>query len=558
MRHLSVFARLAAFVGILFAIFGALSAGQIWSLRQTIIREREEKVRDMAGSVARLAARFDEEVKAGRLGLEEAQDAAKRAIRAMRWGDGDYYGVYRYDGLTLVHGNAKNEGLFRLDVKDPSGKLLVKDVIDTARRGGGFTEYDAPRASGGPAQRKVAYAAQYEPWQWAFQAGVYIDDVDAVMLRQALWIGGVAAGGLLLAVGIAVLIGRGITRPIAGLCGTMDRLASGDHSVAIPFVERRNEVGRIARAVEVFKAGMLDAERLRAEQEVAKAKAAAEQKAAIARVADAFESRVGGIVGTVAAASTEMEHTARSVSAVAGEATRAATTVSAASTQASANVQTVAAASEELSASITEIGQQVTRSAQICEKAVSEARQTNETVESLSRSAQKIGDVVTLIQDIAAQTNLLALNATIEAARAGEAGRGFAVVASEVKSLANQTATATEEIAAQIQAIQGTTTQAVEVIRRIGGTISEINEIATTIAAAVEEQGAATLEIARNVQQAAHGTNEVSANIAGMTQASGEVGRSAGEVLAAAGELSKQSELLHREVDSFLSTIRAA
>jgi methyl-accepting chemotaxis protein len=558
MRHLSVFSRLGLILALLFAVLASISAGQVWQLRQTILQERQDKLRDMTTSVVRLAKTYDEEVKAGRLTLEQAQEAAKRAIRAMRWGDGDYYGVYAFDGLTLVHGNPKNEGVMRLDAKDPAGKLIVKDLIDVARQGGGLTSYQVPRAGGGKPQPKIAYAAAYEPWQWAVQAGVYVDDVDARVYEETLLIGGILLLALLLSGGIAVLIGRGITRPLALLCGTMDRLAGGDKEVDVPFAERRNEIGRIARAVEVFKASMVEADRLRAEQVEAEARAAAEQRAALIRVADGFETSVGGIVRAVASASTEMEQTTKSMAASVAETNEQASAVAAASTEASANVQTVASASEELSASIGEIGQQVSRSAQIAGQAVEEARRTNDTVESLSRAAQKIGDVIQLIQEIAAQTNLLALNATIEAARAGEAGKGFAVVASEVKSLATQTAKATEEIGQQIEAIQSSTGDAVSAIRSIGGTITELNQIATTIAAAVEEQGAATQEIARNVQEAAKGTSDVSRSIVGVTRASGEVGQAVDQTLAAAGELSEQAEGLRREVDGFLATVRAA
>jgi methyl-accepting chemotaxis protein len=268
--------------------------------------------------------------------------------------------------------------------------------------------------------------------------------------------------------------------------------------------------------------------------------------------------KVAEVVKSVAAASNELKSTAESMSATAEETSRQATTVAAASEQATTNVQTVASAAEELSSSIAEISRQVAESASIAGQAVDEAGRTNATVQSLAEAAQKIGQVVELINDIASQTNLLALNATIEAARAGEAGKGFAVVASEVKNLANQTAKATEEIAAQINEMQTTTNGAVGAIQGISGTIGRISEIATSIASAVEEQGAATQEIARNVQQAAAGTQDVSANIGGVTQAAGETGAGASQVLSAADELSRQSAQLQTEIDQFLGNGKAA
>lgn len=271
-----------------------------------------------------------------------------------------------------------------------------------------------------------------------------------------------------------------------------------------------------------------------------------------------FERRISGVVEAVAVAASEMQGLSASMSDSNAETSRQTATVAAASTQASANVETVASATEELAASINSIAQQVTRSAEIANKAADEARRTNSVVEGLAAGTQKIGEVVTLIQSIASQTNLLALNATIEAARAGEHGRGFAVVASEVKALANQTANATEEISAQIQAIQTATGEAVNAIQVISGTIAEIDEISSGIAAAVDQQGAATREIAGNVQQAADSTRDVNDSILSVSRASDEAGRGTARLLDAANGLSSQSDRLKSEVDSFLGSLHAA
>jgi methyl-accepting chemotaxis protein len=366
-----------------------------------------------------------------------------------------------------------------------------------------------------------------------------------------------SVAGLLLGILLAWLIGRSIVAPVTGMTAAMTKLAGGDKTVEIPARDSKDEIGDMAKAVDIFKENMIRADQLAAEQRAEQTKKEQRQVAIEGFIAT-FESGVRGSLDALASAATEMRATSQSMSATAEETSAQATTVAAAAEQASANVQTVAAATEELSSSVAEIGRQVTQSTKIAGQAVEEAGRTNVTVQGLSAAAQKIGDVVKLISDIASQTNLLALNATIEAARAGDAGKGFAVVASEVKSLANQTAKATEEISAQVAAMQGATSGAVEAIQSIGGTIGSINEIATTIASAVEEQGAATQEIARNVQEAAQGTGQVSSNIVGVNQAAGETGAAASQVLVAAEELGKQAETLRADVGSFLANIRTA
>ena len=363
--------------------------------------------------------------------------------------------------------------------------------------------------------------------------------------------------GVVISVVSIIIATRRVARPLTAMTASMRRLADGDKSIDIPALERGDEVGEMARSVQVFRDNAVKADALAAEQEAERGKKERRQQTMETLTQD-FDRQASGVLDNVASSIAAMRSTASSMSTIAAENTSKASAVAAGAHETSANVQTVASATEQLSASVAEIGRQVTQSASIAGKAVKEVEQTNSEIQSLAAMAQKIGDIVKLINDIASQTNLLALNATIEAARAGEAGKGFAVVAAEVKSLANQTAKATEDIAAQIAGIQEATQRSVSAIGTIGKTIGDISQIATTIASAVEEQGAATQEIARNVQQAASGTQEVSANVAGVTKAAAATGQAAGAVERAAGDLSTQSQQLRERVDAFLSQVRAA
>ena len=353
------------------------------------------------------------------------------------------------------------------------------------------------------------------------------------------------------------LIVSGVSTPIRKMTQAMSILAKHDLTVEIVGIGRKDEVGQMASAVQVFKTSMIEGDRLKADQEKAQ-EAAKARSALVGRLTDDFDTKVQGVVQSVASQAGQMQTSAQSMSAAAEEATKQAAAVAAASEQGAANVQTVASAAEELSSSIAEIGRQVSHSSQIATNAVKESAKANEMVQGLLGASQKIGEIVALINDIADQTNLLALNATIEAARAGEAGKGFAVVAAEVKNLATQTSKATEEIGAQITGVQGATQKAADAIASIGKTISEIDQISTAIAAAVEEQGAATQEIARNVEEAAKGTQEVSSNIGGVTEAANSTGAVANQVLTSARSLSEQSGELRNLVQRFLTEVKAA
>jgi methyl-accepting chemotaxis protein len=369
----------------------------------------------------------------------------------------------------------------------------------------------------------------------------------------------VAGAAVLLGLLIAFLIARGIIGPLSGLTAGMKELAGGNFGVVLPGLDRKDEVGDMAQAVETFKVKAEEKARDEAEAQIKQDQIAAKQrKADMIKLADDFESAVGEIVETVSSASTEREASASTLTATAVRSQELTTMVAAASEEASTNVQSVASATEEMTSSVNEISRQVQDSARMAGEAVDQARKTNDRVGELSKAAARIGDVVELINTIAGQTNLLALNATIEAARAGEAGRGFAVVASEVKALAEQTAKATGEIGQQITGIQAATQESVNAIKEISGTIEKLSEISSTIAAAVEEQGAATQEISRNVQQAAQGTQQVSSHITDVQRGASETGSASSQVLSAAQSLSGDSNRLKLEVGKFLNTVRAA
>jgi methyl-accepting chemotaxis protein len=377
---------------------------------------------------------------------------------------------------------------------------------------------------------------------------------DAMRLRMA---GALGLAALAMCV-LSFLLGRAVSKPISAMTGALTKLASGDFSVALPGLDRRDEIGEMASAARIFKDNMIEAERLRAEQLADQRARSFQRRDERLRLASGFHDAVGSIVDKVSSEATELEAAASSLTRTAETTLELSGVVSGASGEASSSIRSVAAATGEMTSSVEEIGRQVVESRKIAQVAVQHAKTTDARITALSQAAERIGEVVKLITGIAEQTNLLALNATIEAARAGEAGRGFAIVAQEVKALAAQTAKATEEIGKQISGMQTATQESVEAIKQIGAVILQISDVSGMIAAAVDQQGGATREIARNVQMASDGAARVGSAIADVHQGAADTGSASGQVLSSAQSLSSQASQLKLEVDNFLASIRAA
>jgi methyl-accepting chemotaxis protein len=556
LKNLSFFQRLMLIIFVVSLTFTGISAAQIWSIHETILKERESKLRDMVSSVVRMLQSYNEEVVAGKLELSVAQEAAKKSIRAMRWGDGDYYGVYGFDGMTLVHGNPKNEGANRMAVQDSHGRRTVEDLINLAKAGGGFVDFMVPRAAGGQEGLKREFSAPFLPWKWVVQAGVYTDDVNSVVYQQVGWICATVVLDLLLTIGVAIHLGRGITRPLLDLCSVMDDLKTGKVDVNIPYVELTNEAGRIARALEVFRSGLIEKADLRRAQDELREETERRSRAVLLNLTNELESRLSLAIGTVTDAASGMRSVASVMSSNASVASERSVDMTQAADQASCNVQTVAGATEQLSDSVSEINRQMSISTAIANKACENAKKSGEVIANLSAAASKIGQVVSLIDKIAGQTNLLALNATIESARAGEMGKGFSVVASEVKTLAHQTSQATGEISTQVAEIQAATKAVVGAITRISDTISEMGQIGSSIAAAVNQQCAATQEISRSVNEAAKITTDLSTFANEISAQVRTTGQSASKVFESAGGLERSMGQLRGEVSQILSNLR--
>jgi methyl-accepting chemotaxis protein len=551
--------KLALLIGMVSIVSLGIGAFSLAQLHEAAIDDRIAALRMVSETVRTQAEALAARVTAGTMTREQAIARVAEISQAIRFSGGEnYIALYTMDGVLLSHPDPKLIGQNRIDAVTAGIKITREYRDGIQKQGFSVLSYMYPRPGGTELIGKLGYALAEPKLGLMITTGAYTDDIEAGFRPKAIWMGVAVIVCVTLMGILAWLIGRGITVPLGRLNRAMTDIAAGNLDTPVAGTGRRDEIGAMAGAVQVFRDNMIRSNRLAAEQEALKLAATTARKAAMDQTADGFEAKVGSLASLLSSRAAELQQTARSMSSTATQTNAQAATVAAAAEQASSGVQTVASAAEELTSSIAEISRQVSHSTRIAGRAVADARRTDLIVRALAEGAHKIGEVVSLITNIASQTNLLALNATIEAARAGDAGKGFAVVASEVKSLASQTGRATEEIGAQISQIQAATKEAVEAISGITGTIEEVSAIAVSIAAAVEEQGAATAEIARNVQQTAASTQDVTTTIGGVSQAASETGAAAGLVLTAASGLSEQAAQLTAEVNTFVAGVRAA
>ncbi len=545
---------LAAFIGMSAVFIGALQ-----TLDREVLAGPKTKVQALVDSTSGILSVYEAEVRAGRLSEVEAKAAALRDIKALRYGHDDYFWVHDLAGRMVMHPLKPDlDGKDVSDIKDAGGHPLFVRMNELVKaRGADFHTYEWPKPGSSHPVRKVSYVKAFTPWGWVVGTGIYLDDVDAAFWASALYFGSGVVALTAIIILLSIIVARRITRPLSALSATMDRLSQNQLEAQVPATGRQDELGDMARAVEIFKQGLVRAEELAEQQRQAEW-----TKDKRARVVDnlllSFNEEVSEALDGMVVTAGQLETTAATLSRTAEDASVQATAVASAIEETAVNMQTAAGSAEQLAVSGEQISLRMSQSVQIADDASAEAQRTTTLVNTLSLAVGKIGDVVGLIADIAAQTNLLALNATIEAARAGDAGKGFAVVANEVKILANQTAKATDEIGSQISTVQRVTNDAVGAISSISLVIERIRDASASIAQAVHAQDESTGEIASNVQQVAQATTEVSSNILAVNRAAEETEHVATEVRGTAQDVAARSTKLRERVDTFLTSIRAS
>jgi methyl-accepting chemotaxis protein len=557
LKKMRISYRLMLFVPLLMATVGVITWLGLSNLHSGLMRNRKDTLIQIVTMARNVTDTWSQKAKDGKLSVEEAQHEALAQIDKLALSKDLYFFINDYDGVTVAHADKELIGKNRLHDKNPETIERLKLQIEYAQSNGGFIDYRFPHPGETVPAAKISYTIGFEPWRWAISMGIFVDDIDAAFWRAAtslLVIGGLV---VLLAAIMAVAIARSISRPLSMMTERMVQLADGDLNIDVPLLDDRHEMGGLARALQVFKQNRRKAEELTAAQQ-AEHEAKLKRQEKLERVVNDFHQRTARVIEAVARAAEYVQSHAQRLAEMARNSRASIEAVGHAAVDTTGNVQAVAGAAEELSTAVSDVNRRIGKSTDVARRAVSETERTNATMRGLVDAAQRIGTIVQVINDIASQTNLLALNATIEAARAGDAGKGFAVVAGEVKTLANQTTKATEEIQQQVGAIQGETGRAVEAIGNIGKTVDEMSEISTAIASAMEQQGATTQDIAKNINQAADRTREVSANVRSVGEAAETTSAAASELHKASDDLRNQAAMLEREMKVFIGEMKVA
>jgi methyl-accepting chemotaxis protein len=545
-----------AALAVIAAGFTAVVGG--YFINQALVEQRMNSVRFIAEAGKSITEGYYALAQKGEMSEAEAKERASTAVGAIRYNGSEYLWIWTSQIINVMHGNRALIGKSGADIRDRNGVYVIREAVHAGMLPvPEFVHYAWPRANdpNGPSFDKLSYSVYFKPWDWVIGSGVYIDDLKSAFADIMVVFGLIVAGVGIAALLIGWLAARSVVRPVAGMTRAMRTLAEGDTSVEVPASDARDEIGAMAKAVQVFKESMIARDELEAQQVAARAVQARHHET-MAQETETFGASASGAILRLVDFAGRMRGAAEAMSQVSGALRREATSTSAGATKSSQDLTGIASAVEELTASVAEISRQVSCAADLARQAVQRAEASHGAIQGLSDSTARIGDVVRLISDIAGQTNLLALNATIEAARAGDAGKGFAVVAGEVKLLASQTAKATSEIGEQIATVRGATEATIAAMAEIGGFIGRIDEVSTAIAAAVEQQSTSTREIATSVQAVSTATGQSARAMEQVVTVADQAGSASQAMLVGVADIGQESAALRGEIERFLVAVK--